>query len=91
MTAAPAVQPTAQPTTAAEEPLVLRDLSDSGVLTLTLNRPRAFNALSEALLDALTAVRNSRSTVSNVVGCKCTGKKRRGAVPIANSAAIAER
>ena len=26
-----------------------------------------------------------------MVGCKCTGKKRRGAVPIANSAAIAER
>lgn len=38
------------PTTA---PLLLRQDDDRGVTTLTLNRPDAFNALSEALLTAL--------------------------------------
>jgi enoyl-CoA hydratase/carnithine racemase len=37
----------------APEPLVLRHQDTRGVLTLTLNRPQAFNALSEALLQAL--------------------------------------
>jgi enoyl-CoA hydratase/carnithine racemase len=37
------------------EPLVLRQADARGVVTLTLNRPAAFNALSEALLDALQA------------------------------------
>ena len=37
-----------------EEPLLLRSDAD-GVATLTLNRPRAYNALSNALLDALQA------------------------------------
>ncbi len=36
-------------------PLVLRSQDDQGIRTLTLNRPDAFNALSEALLDALQA------------------------------------
>ncbi|MBC6404732.1 MAG: enoyl-CoA hydratase [Rhodospirillales bacterium] len=40
-------------TWAAGEPLVLEDLHD-GVLTLTMNRPRQFNALSEGLLAAMT-------------------------------------
>jgi len=35
------------------EPLVLNHRDDRGVVTLTLNRPHAFNALSEAMLDAL--------------------------------------
>ncbi len=35
------------------EPLVLQDRDDRGVVTLTLNRPQAFNALSEAMLGAL--------------------------------------
>ncbi len=34
-------------------PLVLRERDSRGVVTLTLNRPDAFNALSEGLLDAL--------------------------------------
>ncbi|HEY6154863.1 MAG TPA: enoyl-CoA hydratase [Candidatus Udaeobacter sp.] len=34
----------------AEEPLVLRTEDGRGVVTLTLNRPQAFNALSEAML-----------------------------------------
>lgn len=38
-----------------DEPLLLKDLSEAGVMTLTLNRPRAFNALSEGLLDTLKA------------------------------------
>ena len=35
------------------EPLVLRSRDARGVITLTLNRPLAFNALSEAMLTAL--------------------------------------
>jgi enoyl-CoA hydratase/carnithine racemase len=37
----------------AEEPVVLRSQDARGVVTLTLNRPHAFNALSEAMLAAL--------------------------------------
>jgi enoyl-CoA hydratase/carnithine racemase len=36
-----------------EEPVVLRSQDARGVVTLTLNRPHAFNALSEAMLAAL--------------------------------------
>ena len=36
-----------------DQPLVLRQRDARGVVTLTLNRPDAFNALSESLLDAL--------------------------------------
>jgi enoyl-CoA hydratase/carnithine racemase len=36
-----------------DEPLLLQHRDDRGVVTLTLNRPRAFNALSEAMLAAL--------------------------------------
>jgi len=35
-----------------EEPLLLQQRDDRGVVTLTLNRPQAFNALSEAMLAA---------------------------------------
>src|SRR5512133_3585803 len=37
----------------AEEPLILRSQDARGVVTLTLNRPKAFNALSEAMLTQL--------------------------------------
>lgn len=37
------------------EPLVLSSTDARGVVTLTLNRPQAFNALSEGLLEALQA------------------------------------
>ena len=37
----------------AEEPVVLRSQDARGVVTLTLNRPQAFNALSEEMLAAL--------------------------------------
>lgn len=52
MTTAETAQPAAA--IATEEPLVLRHDAD-GVATLTLNRPRARNALSRALMAALTA------------------------------------
>ena len=39
-----------------DEPLLLQDRDDRGVVTLTLNRPGAFNALSEAMLTALAEV-----------------------------------
>ena len=38
-----------------DEPLLHRTRDPRGVVTLTLNRPQAFNALSEAMLDALQA------------------------------------
>jgi enoyl-CoA hydratase/carnithine racemase len=38
-----------------DQPLVLRAIDARGVVTLTLNRPAAFNALSEAMLAALRA------------------------------------
>jgi enoyl-CoA hydratase/carnithine racemase len=36
-----------------EDPLLLRDTDARGVIRLTLNRPQAFNSLSEAMIDAL--------------------------------------
>ena len=38
-----------------DDPLLLRAQDARGVITLTLNRPQAFNALSEAMLSALQA------------------------------------
>lgn len=40
---------------AADAPLLLRETDARGVCTLTLNRPQAFNSLSEAMLAALQA------------------------------------
>lgn len=37
-----------------DEPLLLQHRDDRGVVTLTLNRPKTFNALSEAMLAALS-------------------------------------
>jgi len=48
------IQPPPAPKTfGADEPVVLRSQDARGVITLTLNRPQAFNALSEAMLAAL--------------------------------------
>jgi enoyl-CoA hydratase/carnithine racemase len=41
------------------EPLVVQSKDTRGVVTLTLNRPLAFNALSEAMLEALQAALDS--------------------------------
>ena len=38
-----------------DDPVLLRHDDPRGVVTVTLNRPQAFNALSEAMLDALQA------------------------------------
>ena len=38
-----------------DEPLLMHQRDSRGMITLTLNRPHAFNALSEGLLDALQA------------------------------------
>jgi len=52
--ASTSIEPAPLPTvSASEEPVVLRSADARGVVTLTLNRPRAFNALSEATLTAL--------------------------------------
>ena len=54
----------------AEEPLILRSQDARGVVTLTLNRPRAFNALSKAMLaqlqrelDAIASDKSARVVV----------------------------
>ena len=51
---------------APNEPVLLPELSDRGILTLTLNRPRAFNALSEDLLDALKSALETAAKDSTV-------------------------
>ncbi len=58
-----------------EEPLVMRSQDARGVVTLTLNRPQAFNALSEAMLaalqrelDALAADESVRAVVLAATG-----------------------
>ena len=48
------IEPASAPKTlGADEPVLVRSQDARGVVTLTLNRPRAFNALSEAMLAAL--------------------------------------
>jgi enoyl-CoA hydratase/carnithine racemase len=57
---------------AMEEPLLLHHRDDRGVVTLTLNRPRAFNALSEALLaelgEAMDALAHDEQVRAVVLG-----------------------
>ena len=48
------IEPASAPNTlGADEPVLVRSQDARGVVTLTLNRPRAFNTLSEAMLAAL--------------------------------------
>ena len=47
------IEPGPPPVIEAEEPVLLRSQNARGVVTLTLNRAHAFNALSEAMLVAL--------------------------------------
>jgi enoyl-CoA hydratase/carnithine racemase len=48
------IDPASAPKTlGADEPVLLRSQDERGVVTLTLNRPQAFNALSEAMIAAL--------------------------------------
>ena len=59
-----------------DERLVLYEVDPRGVVTLTLNRPQAFNALSEAMLDALQAAldRVAADDMARVVVIAGTGK-----------------
>lgn len=58
-----------------DSPFVLQNLSNQGVLTLTLNRPSQFNALSHAMLDALQhALDNLNSDATRVVVITGNGK-----------------
>ncbi len=58
------------------EALVLREQDARGVVTLTLNRPQAFNALSQAMLDALQAEldRVAADTTARVVVIRAAGR-----------------
>ena len=61
--------------TQAEEPILLREDRD-GITTLTLNRPKQYNALSEAMLAALQAELDeiARNESVRVVVLAATGK-----------------
>ena len=58
------------------EALVIEHTDPRGVVTLTLNRPQAFNALSEAMLDALQAAldRAAANEGARVVVINAAGK-----------------
>lgn len=60
----------------ATEPLVLTVHDSRGVITLTLNRPQAFNALSEAMIDALQAELEvaGRDSSARVIVLAASGK-----------------
>ena len=59
-----------------DEPLLLHHRDDRGVVTLTLNRPQAFNALSESMLAALGEAMDSvaRDEAVRVVVLGASGK-----------------
>jgi enoyl-CoA hydratase/carnithine racemase len=59
-----------------DEPLVLSERDDRGAIRVTLNRPRSFNALSEAMLAALQAEldRVARDATARVVVIAGAGK-----------------
>ena len=60
----------------AAEALVLHEKDSRGVITLTLNRPAAFNALSEGMLDALQAAFDgvAADDAARVVVIKAAGR-----------------
>jgi len=53
---------------------ILTTLSDEGILTLTLNRPEQFNALSDAMLDALHDAIENIPDSARVVVIAASGK-----------------
>jgi enoyl-CoA hydratase/carnithine racemase len=59
-----------------DEPLVLHEKDSRGVVTLTLNRPQAFNSLSEGLLAALQEAldRVAADDTARVVVLRAAGK-----------------
>jgi enoyl-CoA hydratase/carnithine racemase len=60
----------------ADAPLLLSQIDDRGVVTLTLNRPQAFNSLSEAMLAALQSELDgiARNEAARVVVLAASGK-----------------
>lgn len=57
-----------------DSPLLLQHLDATGILTLTLNRPAQFNALSEAMLDALQQALDTIPARTRVVVIAANGK-----------------
>ena len=59
-----------------DDPLLLRRQDERGVITLTLNRPQAFNALSEAMLDALQTELDliAQDSTARLLVIKASGK-----------------
>ena len=59
-----------------DDPLLLRTQDARGVITLTLNRPQAFNALSEAMLTALQTELDAiaQDTTARLLVIKAAGK-----------------
>ena len=59
-----------------DDPLLLRHQDARGVISLTLNRPQAFNALSEAMLDALQCELDAvaHDTSARLLVIKASGK-----------------
>lgn len=62
-----------QDVTRTDEPILLVDTTD-GVTRLTLNRPAQFNALSEAMLEALQSAIDAIDDNTRVVVLRATGK-----------------
>lgn len=56
------------------DPILLSNLDEQGIFTLTLNRPAQFNALSEAMLDALQNALDSLAPDARVVVIEARGK-----------------
>ena len=59
-----------------DTPYVLKQQDARGVVTLTLNRPQQYNALSEGMLDALQAALDALASYDSarVVVLAATGK-----------------
>ncbi len=55
-------------------PLLLQEISDQGVLTLTLNRPNQFNPLSENMLDALQLALDTIESRTRVIVIAASGR-----------------
>ena len=62
------------PSSSEDKPLVLSRLSDEGTLTLTLDRPQQFNALSHAMLDALQFAVDNPDPATRVIVIAANGR-----------------
>ncbi|MFK8077403.1 MAG: enoyl-CoA hydratase [Granulosicoccus sp.] len=62
-----------QETDKSADPVLLSNLDEQGILTLTLNRPAQFNALSESMLDSLQNVLNNLDSQARIVIIEARG------------------